>query len=529
MAQIAYLLLCHRNVDAIATQARSLAAAGDKVAIHFDARAPSAEYDKLKSALAGDASVVLTPRRIRCGWGEWSLVAATIEAAQTALDAFPEATHFYMISGDCGAIKSADFAHGMLDASPADYIESYDFLESDWIKTGLREERLIYRHYVNERRHKEWFYRLMEWQERLGLARDLPADVRIMIGSQWWCLRRHTLEQVLTFAKERPDLTRFFRTTWIPDETFFQTLVRHLVPAEEIRNRSLTFLVFTDYGMPATFYNDHHDLLLAQDCIFARKISAEATDLRTRLGALYASDRTDFDVSNEGRRLFAFLTGRGRVGRRFAPRFWEAEAGLTRDKTLYLIACKKWHVAQRLTERLRARDLLPAHDYIFDDPNCALPDLGGIDASLTKRHRHRRVFVHLLFETHSSERLLLCLDPDRLDMIRDFSDSAAEVRVLQIECAWDAPQIAAHAQRMGLAGSNGASDALIATLRTAMRDESDALLGADFPHLERMVEGAPEPENVLSLARFLSISEDEAAALLTDVDLFSDRSDPSET
>ena len=23
---------------------------------------------------------------------------------------------------------------------------------------------------------------------------------------------------------------RFFRTTWIPDETFFQTLVRHLVP-----------------------------------------------------------------------------------------------------------------------------------------------------------------------------------------------------------------------------------------------------------------------------------------------------------
>ncbi len=70
---------------------------------------------------------------------------------------------------------------------------------------------------------------------------------------------------------QRPDVMRFFRTTWIPDETFFQTLVRHLVPDREIENRTLTFLMFTDYGMPVTFYNDHYDLLLGQDrCSRAR-------------------------------------------------------------------------------------------------------------------------------------------------------------------------------------------------------------------------------------------------------------------
>ena len=69
---------------------------------------------------------------------------------------------------------------------------------------------------------------------------------------------------------------RFFRTTWIPDETFFQTLVPHLVPEHEIRRRTLTFLMFTDYGMPVTFYNDHYDLLLSQDFLFARKISPGA-------------------------------------------------------------------------------------------------------------------------------------------------------------------------------------------------------------------------------------------------------------
>ncbi len=30
--------------------------------------------------------------------------------------------------------------------------------------------------------------------------------------------------------------------------------------------------MFTDYGMPVTFYNDHYDLLLSQDYLFARKI-----------------------------------------------------------------------------------------------------------------------------------------------------------------------------------------------------------------------------------------------------------------
>ena len=46
----------------------------------------------------------------------------------------------------------------------------------------------------------------------------------------------------------------------------------------------MTFLMFTDYGMPVTFYNDRYDLLLAQDSLFARKISTEATELKTRLG-----------------------------------------------------------------------------------------------------------------------------------------------------------------------------------------------------------------------------------------------------
>ncbi len=319
MARIAYILLCHKDPDAVIRRARQLTAAGDYMTIHFDARASRADYRRIRAALDGDPNVSFVRRPVKCGWGEWSLVEATLRATASALDAFPRATHFYMLSGDCMAIKSAQYAHRFLDDIDADFIESFDFFESDWIKTGIREERLIYRHFVNERRHKRLFYASLALQQALGLRRRIPADLDIRIGSQWWCLRRRTVERIIAMTQERRDVMRFFRTTWIPDETFFQTLVHHLVPEVEIRSRTLTFLMFSDYGMPVTFYNDHYNLLLSQDYLFARKISPEAHDLHERLGTLYAARGVEFQISNEGTSIYRFLTGRGRMGRALPP------------------------------------------------------------------------------------------------------------------------------------------------------------------------------------------------------------------
>ena len=168
-----------------------------------------------------------------------------------------------MLSGDCQSIKSARYAHQFLDNNDKDFVESFDYFDSDWIKTGMKEGRLIYRHFFNEREQKALFYGSMKLQKFMKWERETPADVQVMIGSQWWCLRRNTIEAILDFLKERKDIIRFFRTTWIPDETFFQTIARHLVHGKEISGRTLTFLMFTDYGMPVTFYNDQYDMLVS--------------------------------------------------------------------------------------------------------------------------------------------------------------------------------------------------------------------------------------------------------------------------
>ncbi len=525
MARIAYILLCHKDAAGIIAQAQRLTSAGDFVAIHFDARAKSNEFDLIQEALAENPSVVFARRRVKCGWGAWSLVAATLLAVEAAEAAFPRATHFYMLSGDCMPIKSAEYAHAFLDKEDVDYIESFDFFNSDWIKTGIKEERLIYRHWFNERTHKRLFYGSMAVQQKLGLQRQVPADLQIQIGSQWWCLRRRTIEWILEFTRRRRDAMRFFATTWIPDETFFQTLVRHLVPQDEIRTRALTFLLFTDYGMPVNFYNDQYDLLISQDYLFARKISPEAKELKTRLGELYSATGAQFPISNEGRSLFTFLTGRGRIGRRFAPRFWETESTLGRERTLMIVVCKKWHVAKRLAERIRKVTGLPTVDYLFNEEATALPDLGGIQTTLEKRTRHRRALMRMLFDYWNTDQLVVCIDPANVELMQDFYADRSTTRLLEVDCTFTDEYLIGHARRVGLAGDRTPTetiDRLLPTIRYDVRFESDRIRDADFEGFYRLREAASPEENVMPLASFLGIPVDKAREIVETEYLFVD-------
>ncbi|KRS13486.1 glycosyl transferase [Roseovarius atlanticus] len=525
MARIAFILLCHKDPDAIIGQANMLTAAGDYMSIHFDARAKPEHYRKIREALADNPNVTFARKRIKCGWGEWSLVQATLYSIEAAVDAFPRATHFYMLSGDCAAIKSARYAHDFLDAHDVDYIESFDYFSSDWIKTGMKEERLIYRHFFNERNHKWLFYTSFNIQKKLRLKREIPADLQIQIGSQWWCLRRRTIEWILDFTRKRRDVMRFFRTTWIPDETFFQTLVRHLVPENEIRTRTLTFLMFTDYGMPVTFYNDHYDLLLSQDALFARKISPEATELKTRLGALYADEDARFNISDEGRSLFKFLTGRGRIGRRFALRFWETESTLGRERELMIIICKKWHVAKRMIDKIRQVTNVPAIEYLFNEENTHLPDLGGIQATLGKRTRHRRALMRMLFDYFETDRLIVCMDPGNIDLLEDFCNDRSTTKLLEIQCEFSDAYLVGHARRVGLAGTQTPKETLerlLPTIRGDINFESDRIRDAEFENHSIMKQSNDPEDNAGLIARFLDIAPDKALEIARTDHLYAD-------
>ncbi|MEP4554811.1 DUF5928 domain-containing protein, partial [Tateyamaria sp.] len=232
-----------------------------------------------------------------------------------------------------------------------------------------------------------------------------------------------------------------------------------------------------------------------------------------------------FQISNEGASLFSFLSGRGRIGRRFATRFWETESTLGRNRELLIIICKKWHVAKRLLERIRQTTNVPAIEYLFNEEQTPLPDLGGIQKTLGKRTRHRRALMRMLFDYYETDRLIVCMDPGNLDLLEDFAEDRSVTQMLEIQCDFSEEYLIGHAMRVGLAGEQTASetlDRLLPTIRNEMTFESDRIGDAGFEHLKRIKESAELDENAQALAGFLNVSDDKAREI-ADIDyLFAD-------
>ncbi|WP_372891179.1 beta-1,6-N-acetylglucosaminyltransferase [Rhodosalinus sp.] len=313
-ARLGVILLVHTAFDRAEQVARHWARAGCPVVIHVDRAVSRARYGAFARALADEARIVFS-RRYRCEWGTWGLVAAAQTAAETLLSRFPDVGHVYLASGACLPLRPVEELIDYLAERPeTDFIESATTAEVPWTVGGLHEERFTLAFPFAWKRHRRLFDAYVEAQRRIGRRREMPHGLVPHMGSQWWCLTRRTLATILE-DPNRADYDRFFRSVWIPDESYFQTLARR--HARRIESRSLTLSKFDYQGRPHIFYDDHLSLLRRSDCFVARKIWPGAERLyeaflTDRAGAMTRAEPNPGKID----RLFAQAVERRTRGRR---------------------------------------------------------------------------------------------------------------------------------------------------------------------------------------------------------------------
>ncbi|RMD95148.1 MAG: glycosyl transferase [Alphaproteobacteria bacterium] len=267
--KVGFVMLVHEALDRARQVARHWARQGAPVVIHVDRSVPAAEFERLKEGMA-DLENVRFARRFRCEWGTWSLVQASQAGSELMLEAFPEVTHVYLASGSCLPLRPHAELEAYLAARPGtDFIESVTTEDVPWTVGGLDEERFTLRFPFSWKRNRRLFDRYVKIQRRLGMRRRIPEGLTPHLGSQWWCLTRETLQAILEDSRRR-EFDRYFSKVWIPDESYYQTLVRY--HGRKIESRSLTLSKFDFQGKPHIFYDDHLQLLRRSDCFVARKI-----------------------------------------------------------------------------------------------------------------------------------------------------------------------------------------------------------------------------------------------------------------
>jgi hypothetical protein len=288
--KLAFALLAHGNPHDVARLIRTLVDEGHQVALHYDLGAAPAAFERIRQAFVGESAVRFA-RRVRVRWGQWGVVQGTLNCLAEIADAGWEPDYVYHISGMDYPIRPSHQLVGFLERNRGDeFIEAVPADREQWVKTGPQRERYLYRWWFNWRDQPQLTELAFAAQKILGLERPFVYGMRPHIGSQWWVLTWKTLQRVLALAAV-PELRRFFRTTLVPDELFFQTLVRHVADPRRIVSCPLTLYQFTDYGCPVVYEADHLAYLLRQRFFFARKISPHDTGLRDQLDTYWRGDR----------------------------------------------------------------------------------------------------------------------------------------------------------------------------------------------------------------------------------------------
>ncbi|MEM9250010.1 MAG: beta-1,6-N-acetylglucosaminyltransferase [Pseudomonadota bacterium] len=508
---VGIVMLVHTALDRAAQIARHFATAGCPVVIHTDRKVPAAAYEAFARAMAQVPGVEMARRRHRCDWGTWGIVGATQDAAAQLLAAHSHVRHVYLASGSCLPLRPMrELIDYLGDQPELDFIESVTIEDVVWTKGGFDHDRFRLLFPFSFRKHRRLFDATTALQRRLRLQRRLPPGLVPHLGSQWWCLSRPTLEAILN-DPDRPALDRFFRRVWIPDESYFQTLVRR--HGRSVESRSLTLAKFDHQGKPHTFYDDHLQLLRRSDCFVARKIWPRAD----KLYAHFLSDKragAKRAEPNPGKidRTFSKATARrlqGRAGLTMQSRFPAARIDVARTAAPYSVFAGFAHVFDDFERWLTKTTGLRVHGHLFapgavEFAGRAQIYNGGLSSASDLRDYDAKRFLANLIWATRGERQCFMFGPADTQSAMPFIAGDPNAQVSVIAGAW---ALSLHQQeREGTLTGH------------ALRKDAARLQRIELKHLELMrASWVKARVRIWTLAEFLDAPMDHLAPILDEL------------
>lgn len=376
--KLAYVLLAHQHPDLIIRLVERLTQHDSYVVIHYDLNGGEVAFDYLQSALIYLQDKVFWAKRIKVGWGEWSIIQATLNCLSILAEHDLELDYIHLLSGaDYPTRSEVEFKKFLAHNFGTEYIQAVDISREQWVTGGLSHERYQYRHFINWQKRPALFDLSFKLQKKFFPKRAFPNNLTPHMGSQWWTLTWTTCKEILEYSKN-PKLVKFFQTVWIPDEMYIQTLVAKVVGKARIANKCLTLYQFNYNGLPLVFTNDHFEYLLKQPFFFARKISPYANQLRNALDQDAKKSKTidsnllttKFGVVSDDYANFLVEHGNlKRKGKRIIGLIQDAWYGDLEwnDKTYYVIVGASRTELKMVQDFLNKQPNIVCHGFLFNE------------------------------------------------------------------------------------------------------------------------------------------------------------------
>jgi hypothetical protein len=212
MSGTAVLILAHENPGHV----RRLIGALDGLDLfmHVDGKT---DDDAVREMMAAAPDVVLTPRH-RAARKRWSAVEAELDGLRTVLDR-SAAEHIIVASGSCYPLVSVaeledELAkwrgHSRFELNPIPY--------DGWSQSSAIHDGGRHRFDLTYARLHGQLLLIHGMPIPVG-RRPVPASLLLQASSQWKVYAREHARALLGVLDERPDLVRYWSTTFVPEES----------------------------------------------------------------------------------------------------------------------------------------------------------------------------------------------------------------------------------------------------------------------------------------------------------------------
>lgn len=267
----AFVITAYKDYEALKTLTLALSQKGLCV-IHADAQGAvtQRQVDEL-NALPNVRAI----RRYKVNWGSVYHLYALLDLCRMALED-ERVTYLHLMSAQDMPILSAGAFEKRFEGETRLFMQRLGTAENP--ELAHRYEHYHFMHRLNYRDPSEktqnWVGRIDRWQDMLHVKRRLVLPYKGMV---WLSLPRDAAQYAVS-SREGKKLLRKLRTTYIPEEFFFQNVFNGTAFEQRIVNQELHFSIWNEpeRGLPALLNMGDLAKIDASGCCFARKIEGSS-------------------------------------------------------------------------------------------------------------------------------------------------------------------------------------------------------------------------------------------------------------
>jgi hypothetical protein len=284
MIDIGYLAFAYKNPLVLKREIATLSSSGNcAFFVHIDRKVDIEEF----SFVRGE-NVFFSDERLPVYWGEFSGIEAIVLLIRQALESCLQCKYLVLLSGSEYPLRTGKYISRFLKSNNgAEFISLVRVPAS-----GKPISRITTIRFPSNKPTRRFASRVLA---RVGLCqrdyrKHLPG-LEPYAGSTWWALSRDACQYILDFTKGNPQVERYFRNTFVPEESFFHTILGN----SSFRPRIRRNLVYEDWGArgahPSLISEAHvrrfreqenvwlDDMYGSGEALFARKFSDGRLDL----------------------------------------------------------------------------------------------------------------------------------------------------------------------------------------------------------------------------------------------------------